>query len=296
VLHAFIPEVRNETTVLNLKEEPSVQDVQDFWEANPLWTGESNREVGSREWFAEHKQVVINDVFAGKLPQEMFPSEKNLQRVLDLGCGPGFWTIELGRRGAKELTAADLTENALALTKRRAELFEITTSLSQQNAQALTFKSNSFTHVNCLGVIHHTPNAEACVREIARVLEPGGTATLSVYYRNFFLRNWKTFRWFGKLIARLGGKLEGRGREDIFATDDVDNIVRLYDGDENPLGKAYSRDDFVQMLTPYFRVESTFLHFFPARALPLPVPRFIHRWLERVVGFMIVAKVAKKSA
>jgi 2-polyprenyl-3-methyl-5-hydroxy-6-metoxy-1,4-benzoquinol methylase len=271
-----------------------IEDVRKFWEANPLWTGESRFPAGSREFFDEHLKIVIDDCFAGSIDERIFPPASNRNGVLDLGCGPGLWTIELSRRGCTGITAADLTENALLLAGRRCETYGVIAAFSRQNAERMTFQDGAFSHVNCQGVIHHTPDTESCVREIARVLRPGGTATVSVYYRNFFLRQWRLLRPLGSVLARLGADLKGRGREGLFAMDDVDDIVRRYDGGDNPIGKSYSRDDFVRMLQPFFRVEETYLHFFPARTLPFRLPGPVHRFLDRRAGFMIYARLTKK--
>jgi hypothetical protein len=83
-------------------------------------------------------------------------------------------------------------------------------------------------------------------------------------------------------------------RESIYATTDTNEIVRLFDGAENPIGKAYSRKEFVTMLEPHFTIEQTFLHFFPARSLPFPLPKILHRLLDRILGFMIYASLIKK--
>ena len=168
--------------------------------------------------------------------------------------------------------------------------------LSQQNAESMTFPDASFDHVNCQGVIHHTPNTEATVAEIARVLKPGGTASISVYYRNPMLKLWPYLRWMGWPLTKLGGGLNGRGREKIFLEGDVDEIVRLYDGAENPIGKSYSRQQFLQMLKKHFVVHETYQHFFPARALPFKLPLALHHWLDRHLGFMIYATLKKPCA
>ena len=274
----------------------TIDDVRAFWEANPLFTGETEHEPGTREYFEEHRQVIIDDCFAGRVDPRILPDEAHFEAVLDLGCGPGFWTIELARSGARSMTSADLTANALALAEKRAAIYEIEATFHQENAEAMTFEDGSFTHVNCQGVIHHTPDTEACVREIARVLKPGGTASISVYYKNIFLRGWPFLRWLSKLLHRSGAKLKGRGRENIYAADDINEIVRLYDGSENPIGKAYSRKEFVDMISPYMKVERTFLHFFPARSLPFPVPDWMHRWLDARAGFMIYASCRKPDS
>ncbi|MBF0143481.1 MAG: class I SAM-dependent methyltransferase [Magnetococcales bacterium] len=271
----------------------TIEDVRRFWEENPLFGGESKHPRGSREFFEEHRRTCLEDVYAGEFDRRFFPPEENREGVLDLGCGPGFWPIELWERGCREITIADLTETALALAEVRCGLYGVPVTASLQNAEKLTFADASFRHVNCQGVIHHTPETAAAVAEIARVLRPGGTASISVYYRNLFLRHWDLLRGIGRLLDRLGGGLRGRGREGIFAVTEVDEIVRLYDGRENPIGKSFTREQFVSLLSPHFEVLEVFFHFFPARALPFRVPRALHKFLDRNVGFMIFATVRK---
>ncbi|MBM3996282.1 MAG: class I SAM-dependent methyltransferase [Planctomycetes bacterium] len=271
---------------------PTVDDVRRFWEANPLFRGETQHEIGSREYFEEHRQVVIGDCFAGTLDERIFAVPTSA-RVLDLGCGPGFWLAEFGARGFADLHAADLTDRALRLAEQRCRVFGVSCTFQQQNAECLDFPDGMFDHVNCQGVIHHTPDTAASVGEIARVLRDDGTACLSVYYRNFVLRQWWWLRHPARWISYCGATLRGRGRETIFATAELDDLVRLYDGADNPIGKAYTDADFLALLAPHFAVEETFLHFFPKRSLPLPIPQSLHRWLDRNLGFMIYARVRK---
>ena len=276
---------------------PNVTDVKDFWENNPLWTGESNFSPGSIEFFEEHRSVIITDCFGGSFDQRFLPQPmKNAQNssILDLGCGVGFWVTEFSMRGLCNLHAADLTEAAIQITAKRLAAYEASANLSVQNAEQLDFQDESFDHVNCQGVIHHTPNTEKCVAEIARVLKSGGTASISVYYRNSILKMWPILRFLAWPLALFGGGLRGRGRESIFRVKDVDQIVRLYDGSNNPIGKSYTKDAFIQMLRPHFEVEETYLHFFPARTLPFKIPSFIHKWLDKNFGFMIYATVRKR--
>jgi 2-polyprenyl-3-methyl-5-hydroxy-6-metoxy-1,4-benzoquinol methylase len=275
----------------------SIDSVRNFWEENPLWVGETEFEEGTLEFFLEHRDVYYKDCFAGSFDMRFLPPPRQagqLMKILDLGCGIGFWTTEFGMRGYSNLHAADLTKKALEITAIRLKLFNLKAELSEQNAEKTNFDDQTFDHVNCQGVIHHTPNTEATLKEIARILKPGGTASISVYYRNIFLRSWKFLRPLGWLISLLGAKLKGRGRENIFKQGNVDEIVRLYDGLENPIGKSYSRKSFTKMLSPCFDIEETYLHFFPARSLPFKIPQFIHEFLDKRLGFMIYATLRKK--
>jgi len=270
-----------------------IDDVRRFWEANPLFAGESQYEVGSKEFFEEHRRVVIEDCLAGNQDERLFPPEENRDRVLDLGCGCGFWTVELARGGCTGIVAVDLTEKAVELTRKRCQICGVEAHVCRADAENLAFEDASFRHVNCQGVIHHTPDTEACVQEIARVLKDGGTAIISVYYRNLFLAAWPVLRYAGRALARWGLGLRGRGRESILRAEDAREVVRMYDGADNPIGKCYCRRDFLELLRPYFHVEELFFHLFPARAFPFRLPRVLHRFLDRHFGFMIYSKLRK---
>jgi len=126
----------------------AIEDVRQFWENNPLFSGESRYQPGSREFFEEHRKAYIEDVFVGELDHRVFPGESITGKVLDLGCGPGFWTVELGVRGY-DVVAADLTANALRLCHQRCEIYGVSAEFSLQNAEGLGFGSGAFAHVNC---------------------------------------------------------------------------------------------------------------------------------------------------
>jgi len=90
------------------------------------------------------------------------------------------------------------------------------------------------------------------------------------------------------------GGVKGRGRETFSNLDDVDELVRLYDGKDNPIGKSYPRKQFRELLEPYFEIEQTYIHYFPARFLPLKLPKQIHRMFDKHLGFMMYVKVRKR--
>ena len=121
----------------------SIESVQFFWEKHPLWTGESKFEPATMPFFEEHRSVYINDCFAGFFDLRFLPPPRpqgQNMRVLDLGCGIGFWVTEFAMRGLTELEAADLTEQALRITAKRLEAYGVKARLSQQNAEKLQFK------------------------------------------------------------------------------------------------------------------------------------------------------------
>ncbi len=273
----------------------SIESVRDFWQRNPLFSGESKFKPGTKEFFEDHSRVYYEDIFVNRTPEKFLPAHVELAKVLDLGCGVGFWTIEIQKlRTCKEFYSADLTQTALDITEKRLAAYGLKSNLSLQNAEKMTFADNFFNHVNCQGVIHHTPDTDAAIKEIARVLKPGGTACISVYYKNIFVRNWSRISLVGKLLSKLGAGLKGRGREGIFSISDPDEVIRLYDGTGNPIGKSYSRKQIIDMVSPYFEVQQVFKYFFPLRALPVKLPKLMHRFLSDNFGFMIHLNLRKK--
>lgn len=83
------------------------------------------------------------------------------------------------------VTAIDLTERAVLLTKRRFELFDIkNASVMREDAENLPFPDNSFDFVWSWGVIHHSANTQKIVKEILRVLKQEGQASVMVYHSN----------------------------------------------------------------------------------------------------------------
>ena len=51
-----------------------LDQVKTFWNENPLWTGESNQDPGSIEFYEEHRSVYISDCFAGAFDIRFTPS------------------------------------------------------------------------------------------------------------------------------------------------------------------------------------------------------------------------------
>lgn len=274
----------------------TIKEVKDFWEEHPLFVGENSFTIGTKEFFEEHRRVIIDDCCDGIDPiQRVIPKElsKNA-RILDLGCGIGFWTIELQLKGGfKNIYAADLTEAALELTKKRLQIYDLKADLSLQNAENTTFDNEFFDHVNCQGVIHHTPDTGACIREIARVLKKNCTAGISVYYFNLPLKLWPVLARFNHLFYKLGFGLKGRGREQIFLANNRDAVVRMYDGILNPAGKYFSKSKIFEMVKPYFSVENYFLSYFPSRVFPFGIPKLLHKFLAKNMGFMIYLNLRK---
>ncbi len=272
---------------------PTVEDVRAFWERNPLYSGEAAHPAGSAEFFAAHEAMTLRE-HSGRPHPVHFRDVGPGRAVLDVGCGNGFWTVQLARRGAV-VSACDLTEAACDLTRRRLALAGLAAEVRVGNAEDLPYADGTFDHVNCQGVIHHTPDTARCVAEFHRVLRPGGTACFSVYFRSLPLRSRALFR----LVAALAGRimiLPGRGRESMFRVSDPDDFVRRYDGAANPIGRAYTRREMRRMARGRFTVLEEVRIGFPRKVLPFAMPDALHGLLSRRFGLMLVLRCRRLDA
>jgi ubiquinone/menaquinone biosynthesis C-methylase UbiE len=69
------------------------------------------------------------------------------------------------------------------LASRRFELYEYHGDIREADAEALPFRDATFDLVYSWGVIHHAPHPSQVVREIFRVLKPGGRICVMVYHK-----------------------------------------------------------------------------------------------------------------
>ncbi|CAN5279665.1 methyltransferase domain-containing protein [soil metagenome] len=98
------------------------------------------------------------------------------KRVLDICCGPGALAAGALERGA-EAIGLDFSAEAIELARGLVP----DGHFQQGDAQALPFPAASFDAVLCGYGLMHLPEPAAALREMLRVLRPGGRAGLSVW-------------------------------------------------------------------------------------------------------------------
>ena len=98
-------------------------------------------------------------------------------RFLDVACGAGGAVIDLAPH-VERAVGVDLSEGMLEIARSRLASAG-TTSLAnldfvQASSDALPFEDGEFTALVCTTALHHFPNPQASISEMARVLAPGG--------------------------------------------------------------------------------------------------------------------------
>ncbi|HEY1825194.1 MAG TPA: class I SAM-dependent methyltransferase [Acidimicrobiales bacterium] len=119
-------------------------------------------------------------------------------RVLDLGCGFGRHAFEAARRGADVVAldaGADEVKGVAATFVAMVEAGELVpgslrAAVVQGDALALPFAGATFDRVICSEVLEHIPDDLGAMRELTRVLRPGGTMAITVPRFGPELVNW----------------------------------------------------------------------------------------------------------
>ena len=96
--------------------------------------------------------------------------------LLDLGCGAGESSVYFACKGAR-CVAGDYSQGMLQTVKRLAERYGVTIDARVIDAMQIDFESNVFDIVYAANVLHHV-DADRALREIHRVLKPGGIAAI----------------------------------------------------------------------------------------------------------------------
>lgn len=115
----------------------------------------------------------VTDRIAETLVDRCQPSA---QACLDLCCGQGNLTALLVEAGG-DVSGLDFSARMLELAAQRAP----TARLVESDAADMPFEDNVFDHVFCSFGMMHLPDQPAALREIARVLMPGGRFTMATW-------------------------------------------------------------------------------------------------------------------
>ena len=120
--------------------------------------------------------------------ERLLPANKNL-KVLDIGTGPGFFTIILEELGYTNITGVDVSDKMLEVAKENIQKYGKKNSsiqLIQMNAQKLEFKPESFDIIVSRNLTWNLEKPQQAYSEWLRVLKPNGALFI-------FDANWYAF-------------------------------------------------------------------------------------------------------
>ncbi|MCB1924238.1 MAG: class I SAM-dependent methyltransferase [Gammaproteobacteria bacterium] len=108
-----------------------------------------------------------------RLIADAFASVSGIDSVLDAPCGVGRASIWLAQQGYR-VTAVDLGEAALQVTREQAQKAAVEVKVERQNVFQMTYDDRSFDAVLCFRLLHHFADARQrreLIQEMCRVAD-----------------------------------------------------------------------------------------------------------------------------
>jgi ubiquinone/menaquinone biosynthesis C-methylase UbiE len=98
--------------------------------------------------------------------------------VLEVAPGPGFLAIELARLGDYHIIGLDISKSFVSIATDNASKAGVEVTFREGNASAMPFEANSFDLVYCRAAFKNFSEPVQAIREMHRVLKPGGKAVI----------------------------------------------------------------------------------------------------------------------
>jgi ubiquinone/menaquinone biosynthesis C-methylase UbiE len=256
------------------------------WGQDPCGA-ESDREheLGTRVFFDEVERYRYQQ-YAPWMPRLMEFDHFRGARLLEVGCGMGSDLLQFARGGAR-CVGVDLTPRSVEITRHRFKLYGADGSFMISDGEHLPFQSESFDVVYSNGVLHHTPDTAGAIREVHRVLRPGGVAKIMLYHRN-------SLNYWIEIVLRRGVLglefLRGRSAEQIMS-----RVIEFSDHDARPLVKVYSRRQVRELFGMFkdVRVDVEQLMRNELRFLSPLVSERLFRKLQQRIGWNVIVTAKK---
>ncbi len=176
--------------------------IKEYWETHLPQSKYSNEKLGTKASFDRMEERRYNELYAF-FPEEIEFDKHRGEKVLEIGCGRGTDILQFAKNGSI-VTAIDLTENAISITKDRFRMYGLKGNFRIADAENLPFADNTFDFVFSVGVLHHIPNTKKAIAEAYRVCKPNGKVIILLY-----AKGWKHY-----LIRVLLGKIWPENKKD----------------------------------------------------------------------------------
>jgi ubiquinone/menaquinone biosynthesis C-methylase UbiE len=93
--------------------------------------------------------------------------------VLEVAPGPGYFCIELAKRGDYSITGLDISHTFVDIASKKAAEARVRVDFRQGNASSMPFADNTFDFLLCRAAFKNFGQPVGALQEMCRVLKPG---------------------------------------------------------------------------------------------------------------------------
>ena len=155
-------------------------------------------------WYREVLSRAVADLHSLAGPD--LPASFN--RLMDVGCGQGLaFALAQQHFAPREIVGVDIDPRMLELARQAARRCVVPVEVHACSVTRLDLPDASVDAILCHQLIHHVANQEGALRELHRVLRPGGYLFLSESCEAF-IKTW-TVRWFFRHPVGVQRSAEG---------------------------------------------------------------------------------------
>jgi ubiquinone/menaquinone biosynthesis C-methylase UbiE len=127
------------------------------------------------KWYAKNtgrapEQKVIFNKVKGTLPLHA--------NILEVAPGPGFLSIEFAKAGVCKVTALEISKTFIEIAQANAKEAGVHVDFRHGNASEMPFADNMFDFIICVAAFKNFTEPVKAIREMHRVLKPGGKACI----------------------------------------------------------------------------------------------------------------------
>lgn len=162
------------------------------------------------KWYAANTGEVMREYveLAQRISRELPPGSA----VLEVAPGPGYFSMELAKRGSYAITGLDISHTFVKMATENATKAGLNVRFVQGSASSMPLPDASFDFLLCRAAFENFADPVGAMREMCRVLKPGGRGLIidlkgdaSPAQIDHYVDR-MTLSWFNKIMTRMAFK------------------------------------------------------------------------------------------
>jgi len=200
---------------------------------------------------------VINDQSITEMEVELFkeilnPSQNDA--ILDLCCGQGRHTMTLARQGFKNLTGLDRSHYLIRRARNQARTEGLPIQFREGDARKLPFGPDTFDFViipgNSFGYFESLNDDEKVLKEVFKVLKPGGRLLLDITDGQFIRDNFerRSWEWIDKKTFVCRERSLSTDNQRLISREVITDVNKGVFADQFYAERLFSADDILTLM------------------------------------------------